>query len=101
MKTGDIGNNITFTVKDRDGSVVPTTDVATATLRWKVGSDVVAERAMTFVTPRSGGQVRYTTATGDLSTAGLYQLEVKIVFADGKTLHSTNVMREYVQNTLA
>jgi hypothetical protein len=101
MKTGDIGNIITVTVKDRDGTIVNLTDATTATLRWKVGNAVVAEKVMTFVVPRTGGQVKYSTIALDLATSGVYWLEVKIVFADGKILYSVNDIREYVKPVLA
>lgn len=100
MKTSDVGNEFIVTLKDRDDTIINLTDASSATLRWKVGTAVVAEKTMTFVAPRTGGVVKYTTVLNDLATAGVYWLEVKVVFSTGQTLYSTNDIREQVKAVL-
>lgn len=97
MKTGDIGNTISFSLKDRDGSALPLTGLLTAKLRWKVGDVVVAERSMTIATDT----VTYTRVAGDMATAGIYDLEVKLNYSSGAVFYSVNSMREMVEPVLA
>lgn len=100
MKTGDVGNTLTYTMKDHDGTVVDLTATTSATLRWKVGAAVVAEKVMTFIAPRTGGKVCYKTIINDLSTAGVYDMEIKLVWPTGEIFYSVNSLREKVDPVL-
>ena len=97
MKTGDIGNTLSFTIKDRDGTVVNLTNFTAATLRWKADGATVVEKAMSFAADRTTGIVTYTTTTGDLTSPGIYDMEIKLTYPGGLVFYSVNSMREQVE----
>lgn len=97
MKTGDIGNVLSFTIKDRDGTVVPLTGFTSATLRWKADGATVAEKAMSFAADRTTGIVTYATVSGDLTSPGIYDMEIKLTYPGDLVFYSVNSMREQVE----
>lgn len=87
LKQNDTGTEIRVTVKDQDGAIVPLDTATSATLKIDA-SGTTKELVCEFVTPRSGGVVRYYSASTDLAVSGSVKAELKVVFADGKVFRS-------------
>ena len=79
IHVGDIGLVIRVTIED-DGSVV---DVSSATTKdfylKRPDGSLLGPLATTFTTDGTDGQIEYATVSGDLSLAGLYDVQVIIV----------------------
>jgi hypothetical protein len=88
IHVGDVGTVITTTVKD--GTTVVNVSAATVTFCFKKPTGVVVEKAATFVTDGSDGQVQYTTESGFLDTAGTWQMQLRIV--DGTDTWKTDII---------
>lgn len=98
MKTGDIGNIIEFTVRNRDDVLVDLGTVTKAELVWRTPDGVEVVKTLTNM---GASKVRYAIKDHDLDDSGNYDYEIVLTYADGSILHSTNIMREYVKNSLS
>jgi len=72
-RVNDYGDIFELTVKDSGGSVLDLSGATTQELRFRC-SNVSLEKTSSFTTDGTDGKVRYTTATGDLSRAGSWEI---------------------------
>jgi hypothetical protein len=93
MKKGDVGTDLIFVVKDKDGAIVDLTGAMSAKLRIKINDNTVVEKDMTFV-DRPNGKVKYKVETGILSEPGDLQMEVMITFDANNIFRCDTVMEE-------
>ena len=83
----DVGTVFEVTLKQDLSTVLPL-DTATTIQAWLRDPDLVTTvKDVTLVTDGSDGLVRYTSAAGDLHTAGIWSLQFYVVFPSG-TWHS-------------
>lgn len=90
MKSGDVGTTLLFTVKDKTGVVLDLTNVTSATLVMMLGS-TRSEKALTIGSPKTNGQVSYITVPGDISKSGSLDMEVRVLFSDGRIFTSSRI----------
>lgn len=79
---GDIGTALRYTVYE-DGSIVDLSTVSTKTLTLIDPNGKKLTKTLVFVTDGTDGQVQYVTITGDLSKAGAWQAQLRLVFPGG------------------
>ena len=80
--------NITFTIKEADGTVVDLTDVATIKLYLAAvgGTTLKVDGACVRSSPYTAGICTYTVQTSDMDTVGIYHAEVELTYSGGKIL---------------
>ena len=91
MKEDDVGNDMYFTVRDQDGTIVDLTAATSAQLTIKVGDEAVVIKDMTF-SDRANGLLKYKIESGVLSEPGDLQAEVKVVFDAANTFYADTVI---------
>ena len=82
IHVGDIGTVLTVTVKD-DTAVVDISSATTKQIILRKPSGTNLEKTGVFVTDGSDGQMKYTTVSGDLSEAGDWSVQAKVVLTSG------------------
>lgn len=90
IRAGDRSPAFVATLKRQDGTTVDLTNASSAALRMRrYDSETLAVDGgvMTFLTPRTTGQVSYAWAAADTAVAdiGNYWADVRIVWSDGTT----------------
>lgn len=84
IKRNDLSPSILVTLYDGDGVVQDITGNNGVRFHMRdADGTVVIDAAMTVVSA-SGGQVRYDWVSGDTDTAGSYEAEVEVTYADNK-----------------
>ncbi len=81
---GDSEPGYTFTIYNRDGSVLDLTDATAVEFRAKLttGSTTIT-RAGSF-TDRVNGKATITWTTTDLATVGIYNVQIRVTWATGR-----------------
>ena len=91
MKTGELGKTIRIPLQDDDGAAVDLTNATSATLIYShAGTTTTATTAMTIESPKTAGYVNYDVTSADFTVAGVFQVEVSVLWSDGdisKTEH--------------
>lgn len=93
MKKGDVGTELEFIVRDRDGNILDLTGAASAKLRIKINDNPVLEKDMAFV-DRPNGRVRYKIESLVLNESGLMQMEVVITFDQNNIFRCDTVLED-------
>lgn len=97
MYKGDVGNTITFEVKDDADQVVPLTNATKVMLVMLLGGKRIERQ--TTVTNAASGIIEYTTVTGDLESHGEIKMQAIVYFSDGDIFHS-QIVTDTVGETL-
>ena len=82
----DIGTLFTLTLRDGDDPV----DISAATEKviiFQKPNNSRVEKTATFFSDGTDGKIKYTTISGDLTPAGLWRLQARVVVPAG-TWHS-------------
>ncbi len=81
---GDSEPSFTATVYNRDGSVLDLTSATGVEFRAKLTTgNTTITRSGTITSP-TNGTVRFTWATTDLATVGIYNLQVRVTWSTGR-----------------
>lgn len=97
MKVGDVGTELTFTIKDQDGLPVDLTTATSVVLVMQLSGQRVEKQCS--IVDAAQGKVRYTIGAGDLFKAGTLYMEVKVAFASGD-VYTTSRVSEVVEPVL-
>lgn len=83
IHVGDVGTIFTFTVRDEDNVVV---NLASATINIVFGKpdSTQVTKSGSLVGGGTGGQVSYTTVSGDLDLHGTWSVQAYIDFGSDK-----------------
>ena len=99
IHVGDIGTSFKLTINDEDGVAL---DVSTATTRrilFTKPDATVLTKTASLVNSGTDGMIKYVSQSGDLSIAGLWQIQAYISFS-GVTEMYSNVANFRVHNNL-
>ena len=80
---GDIGTRFIVTVRDGE-AVCPLELATTLQIIFKRPDKQLLTKTATLVTDGSDGQIQYTTIAGDLSQAGAWSFQARIVSPAGE-----------------
>lgn len=81
LRVGDYGIPITATVVDSSGSAVDISSATAQTILIKRPTASTISTSTSFVTDGTDGQITYTLADGDVSEAGTYEYQFRIVLS--------------------
>jgi len=91
---GDIGTVLRVTIKDGDDVV----DISGATSKIIILEDpdgTKYEKAATFTTNGTDGEIQYTTVDGDLNKRGNWFIQAKLVLPNGTWYSDIEVFQVY------
>lgn len=83
LQVGDVGTIIEVTLLDGE-TPVSVVGATSKTMRFQKPGGTVIDKAAAFTTDGSDGKVQYVTVSGDLDIAGVWQVQAKIVTAEGQ-----------------
>tara|TARA_Y100000296_G_C5025104_1_gene181858 strand:- start:45 stop:356 length:312 start_codon:yes stop_codon:yes gene_type:complete len=98
IHVNDVGTTFQLTFKD-DGSVVDISSASAITIMLQGPDDATLSKTGVLVNSGTDGKAKYVTVSGDLSSAGTWKLQGKLVFAS--TTYYSDVHTFMVHKNLA
>lgn len=92
---GDIGTELRLVVSDQDDSVVDLSAATDTLFIITKPNGTILEITADLYTDGTDGTLTYSTIDGDLSVAGLYKIQARIVFTSGSYSSSIQTFRVY------
>ena len=95
VTSGDAGYAVAFSVTDSEGNVVDLTQLASATLSYRLFDSPSAtpiERTGLSVTDPTNGVVTYYLEAGDFVPSGIYSAFIQLTFNDGSIVGFSNII---------
>lgn len=80
VRLNDIGTVIELTIKDENDSAVDISGASTKQYIFRKPGGSALVKTADFVTDGTDGKLKYTTASGDLNTAGDWQVQAFVDF---------------------